>query len=243
MAYVRSFEGFAPPGRADADPFTKALIQESAEREGEYTTLETITLSPVDTDPSEPLERDLTTDAATLAAAWYRIVWEDASGDTFTGTPIYFPALPSWAPTVSDVAAHIWARTKVKGGKQIGTFNSNTRPTGTEVERLIYQGTRRVATAIGADPCTEELRFDAGAAAAIYTAMLIEQSYWPEQTRNEGSSFRALESLWKDQIKTLTEAVGEQCGGGDGEAVGGSGPLAVGHFDSRRIVGPCYPVW
>lgn len=248
MSFVRSFVDVAPPARFDAgaDPFTVALIQEAAEREGAFETIESITLSPVDTDPSKPLERNLTTDKATLAAAWYRVVWEDASGDTFAGASFYVPALPDWAPTVRDVAALIRARTKIPGGGEAGTFNENTRPTGLEVEALIYQAVRRVSSAVGGEPCSDELRFDASGAAAIYAAMLAEQSYYPEQTRAEASSFRSLEMLWKDQIKTLAAAVAEQCGGqgtGGEDGGGNAGALAAGGFsDGYPLIGRDYPV-
>lgn len=121
MSITRTFEGFAPPPRYDADPFTEALIEESAEREGTYTLIETIELEPVDPDPAEPASRNFTTDSATLDPAWYRIVWKDASGDTATSGPIYAPLQPAWAPSVADVAALIRARTKVAGGKELGT--------------------------------------------------------------------------------------------------------------------------
>lgn len=148
-----------------------------------------------------------------------------------------------WEPSVQEVADHIPARTKTKGGKRVGTFTADTWPTAEDAERKIALAARRVASAIGAKPCTDDLAEDARAATAIYAAMLIESGYYPEQTRHEGSAFRTLESLWKDQIKTLTEAVGEQCGGGDGDAVGGSGQTPVGHFDDRDIVGPGWPAW
>lgn len=244
MTYVRTLEGFAPPPRYDVadDPFTKAIIQESAARDGEYTTIETFELEPVDADPASPTIRDFTTELATIDPGWYRIVWEDASGSTSIGTPHYSRSLPIWAPSVAEVAALIRARTKMAGDIEVGTFNEDTRPTGREVERLIAQASRRVSTAVGTEPCSDELRADAGAATAVYTAMLIEQSYWPEQTTASGSSFKSLEALWKAQIDTLTEAVGEQCGGGEsGEGGAAGAPIARGGFDDLPLIGRSTP--
>lgn len=149
----------------------------------------------------------------------------------------------TWQPEVWEVGALIHARTKQRGGKgELGTFNAHTRPTGQQVEYLILQACRRVATAIGAEPCTEALKGDAKAAAAIYAAMLIEQSYWPEQTVAQGSSFKNLEALWKDQIRTLTEAVAEQCGG-SGEAVGSGGQIPREGSDELPLIGRTGPLW
>ena len=247
MTFVRSFEGFKPPPRyePEADPFTKAKLEESAERDGTYALIETIALEPVDPKPADPSTRNFTTDKATLDPAYYRVTWEDASGDQFVGTPIYYPLVPAWQPSVADVAALIRARTRISGGELAMTFNDETKPTGVEVERLIAQAVRRVATSIGSDPCNSDLEQDAQYAAALYAAMLVEQSYYPEQTTREQSSFKSLQSLWKETIETLVERVNLDCGGGavDGEdggesEVGSDSRSPRAGFDAREIIGP-----
>ena len=97
---------------------------------------------------------------------------------------------PSWRPSVEDVAAIIPARTKVRGGTQVDTFQdanpsadpplAPTNPTATRVERLIDNACRRVSSRIGGPTICQNdkgLEDDAKEAAAIYTAMLIEQGY------------------------------------------------------------------
>jgi hypothetical protein len=159
----------------------------------------------------------------------------------------------SWRPSVQQVANLIRARTKVRGDVEVGTFTDagdergETRVTADACEGIIDIAMRRVASAIGGYELCEaasELEEDAGGATAQYAAALIEQSYWPDQTSNPGSSFKSLMELFKDSIKTLTEAVGERCGTGDGEAVGGSGlrPKA-GAPDCMEPLGRTYPVW
>jgi hypothetical protein len=244
VTFVRSFEGFRPPPRfePEADPFTKAKIEESDARTGTYALIETIPLSPVDADPAKPATRSFTTDKATLDPAWYRITWEDASADTFVGTPIYFPLEPAWQPSVDDVAALIRARTRITGGKLAMTFNDETKPTGAEVERLIRQAVLRVSTSVGMEPCNADLEQQASYATSLYAAMLVEQSYYPEQTTREQSSFQSLYTLWKETISTLAERVNDECGeggvdGGEGgEGVDTRHPVA--HFDNREIIGP-----
>jgi hypothetical protein len=69
--FVHSFT-FTPPKRFDVvpDPWVNVLIREAApdSPDGPFTDLETIALSPVDTDPTQPAERQVSTDLATLPA-------------------------------------------------------------------------------------------------------------------------------------------------------------------------------
>lgn len=148
-------------------------------------------------------------------------------------------------PSVDDVAALLQARLERRGGGKAQTFDDTTSPTGTQVGLLAGQAGRRVAASIGTElcPAAADLADDAIQAAAIYAAMLVEQSYFPEQTRNAGSSFQSLKSLWDDAIRTLTEAVGERCGSGDGGAVGGEGQRPRAWFDALPLIGRSSPDW
>jgi hypothetical protein len=150
----------------------------------------------------------------------------------------------TFKPTVEDVAALIRARTKVPGAKEAGTFNDVTRPTKTEVEALIGQAVDHVAAAIGGDPCNDQLKQSASAAAGLMTAILIEASYWPEQAEARGSTASRLEALYNARMKSLTAAVSEECGGqgtGGGED-GNSGALPAGTFgDGLPLIGRDYP--
>lgn len=245
MSFVRSFQGYSPPPRFDdeADPFTVAMIEEAETREGDFTSIAVFTLSPVDEDPANPQARDFTTDAAQFDPGFYRVVWEDAEGQTVTGAIQRFPSLPSWAPSLRDVGRLVRARTKEKGslGIEAGTFNENTRPTGAEVEGMIPTGVRRVLSSIDGTPCNEDLEADAGEAAALYAAMLVETSLGGEST--SPGMFKNLESLWKDAIKGLAGGVARECGKGEGEEGGGNtGALPAGGFDDgREILGPNNP--
>jgi hypothetical protein len=86
MAQVISFEDFTPIPRYDATPWTDARIEESDTSTLSDTTvwteLETIPLSPVDADPSDPASRDFTTELASDdLELWYRIIFVDGNGD------------------------------------------------------------------------------------------------------------------------------------------------------------------
>jgi hypothetical protein len=150
----------------------------------------------------------------------------------------------TFAPTVADVAAYIRARTKVPGGKEVGTFTVNTRPTEAEVELLIAQAVDPVAAAIGGEPCNDQLTQSATAAAAMLTAILIESSYWPEQAEARGSTAARLEGLFDKRMKALSAAVAEECGGQGtgGEEGGNAGAEAAGSYsDGYALIGRDYP--
>lgn len=81
MTQVVTFEGYTPVARYDSLPWTQVRIEEAATEDGTYAALETIALSPVDSDPSDPATRNFTTELAGDGELWYRIVFVDANGD------------------------------------------------------------------------------------------------------------------------------------------------------------------
>lgn len=91
---VHSF-AFTPPKRFDGDPWTDVRIDESGSEDGPWTPLETIPLSPVDSDPSAPQERHVTTDQALLAEGWYRLVVLDSDSDGAEMDPVHDVSGPS----------------------------------------------------------------------------------------------------------------------------------------------------
>lgn len=149
----------------------------------------------------------------------------------------------TFSPSVDDVAALIRARTKIPGGGEAGTFTDVTRPTKAEVEKIIEQAVDHVGAAIGGDPCNDQLMQSAEAAAGMLAAVIIETSYWPEQSENRGSAAARLEKLFDTRMKSLTAAVASECGKGTGGGEdGNSGALPAGHFsDGRLLVGPDWP--
>lgn len=150
----------------------------------------------------------------------------------------------TFSPTVDDVAALIRARTKIPGGGEAGTFTEQTRPTKAEVERIIAQAVDHVAAGVGGEPCNDQLVQSATAAASLLAAVIIETSYWPEQSENRGSAAARLEKLFDTRMKSLTAAVAEECGGQGtgGSEDGNSGAMAAGSFsDGLPLIGRDYP--
>lgn len=125
-----------------------------------------------------------------------------------------------------------------------GVFNANTRPTKDQVEKEITDAVNEVSGAVsdldqdpGALPCVTRMRERAKSAVIIYTAMLIELGYFPEQTSGAFSPYDRLEKLYTNKMKTLTEAAAE-CIGGGGDSVGGEsgGGMPSGCFDGLEGV-------
>lgn len=83
MTQVITFEGYTPTPRYDSVHWTKAHIQEAATATGTWAQIDEITLSPTDSDPTDPQSRNLTTSlASSTVGLWYRIIFVDGSGNT-----------------------------------------------------------------------------------------------------------------------------------------------------------------
>lgn len=142
-----------------------------------------------------------------------------------------------WAPTVDDVGALLRARTTDDSDDELGTFSSVTRPTDTQVEALILTAAGHVASRVGSSSnlCEEGLTEQATGLAALYAAMLVELSYFPEQVGGNKSPYDKYKELFDDGIESLTDAVARICGGGEGEGdtdVVGSPTGDFGPYDS-----------
>ena len=108
MAFTRSFEGFKPPRRFDSVPFVSVEIREAASESGTYSTIETVALSPVDTDPANPASRNFTTDEAVEAVGWYVIRWVGGGGAFSDSVPVRFGATgANDFASVEDVATRL----------------------------------------------------------------------------------------------------------------------------------------
>lgn len=206
MAYVVTFEDLTPSPRFDALAWTTLRISESADVAGVYTTIDTITLSPVDADPTQPLARNVTTDNATMASGWYKVTFLDVAGDEQTLGPFqHQPSRSNYTPGVGDVGALLRARTRDSDGNEVGTFTDKTRPTATQAERLIDMAASLVGTTIGYDVPTD-LWPAAANLITLRAAMFVELSYFPEQVRAQASPYQQYKLLADEAIEGLKKA-------------------------------------
>jgi hypothetical protein len=106
MSQVISFTGYVPPARFDLQPWTAILVEEAAAEVGVFAVIDTIAISPVDTDPAHPTARSFTTSLASdLPDLWYRVVFVDAaSNESQPTTPVQ-----NSASTVAFQAASSYA--------------------------------------------------------------------------------------------------------------------------------------
>jgi hypothetical protein len=210
MGYLVTLTDFTPSPRADGIAWTTARIEEASLIGGTFTAIQTVTLSPADTDPAHPLTRTFTTTAATLDSGWYRIVWLDSLSNQQATDPVLNAR---FRPSVSDVAAFLQARTRVNGAEQ-GTFTTETRPTANDVERLIDRATQQIVATVSLDPAafTDGLA-PVGAdailreAISMRAALLIEGSYFPEQINSDASPFAQYTAVGTGINASLTALV------------------------------------
>jgi hypothetical protein len=86
---VVSFVDYTPAARYDEIAWTSVRVEEADFQDGPWTTIDTQTLSPEDTDPARPMSRSLTTDdASDDMGLWYRLVWVDPSGALSPTLPV-----------------------------------------------------------------------------------------------------------------------------------------------------------
>ena len=87
MAQVITFLDYTPSPRYDGNAWTEVDIEEGTTADGPWSLLETIALSPVDADPTDPTTRSFTTELASdTMELWYRLLFRDLTGDTEQAT-------------------------------------------------------------------------------------------------------------------------------------------------------------
>jgi hypothetical protein len=86
MSIVVSFADYTPPARFDDLPWTQVRIEEGATSAGTWTLIDTLDISPVDSDPSRPGSHDFTTVHGTAVDLWYRLTYVDAASSTSAPT-------------------------------------------------------------------------------------------------------------------------------------------------------------
>lgn len=215
---VVTLTGYRPSPRYDGLPWTEAILDEAASPAGPWTAVETFTLTPVDSDPTDPLPRAFTTEIATITTGYVRIRFVDATGDEQATQPVAYPPTgDAYTPTVDEIAALIPARTvDADTGATLGTFTGATHPTASSVETIAQIAAAFVASRLGGvvdDVVAPQARH----VAALRAAMQIELGYFPEQVRTDRSAYPELKALYDADLASIPGFVDV----GDGTAGGG----------------------
>lgn len=237
MSFVISLTDYRPSPRFDDLPWTEARLEGGAAEAGPFTEIETFTLDPVDADPADPASRSFTTEDAPDGTAWFRIVFVDGDGDEQPTTPIPVNAAPSWRPSTAEVAAQIPLRVRDEPGNVLTDFTNDgkTRPSRTQVERIVTGAVKDTVTAVGTlENCSadnvSDLREGAKDAATLRAAMRVERTFFPDQIGSDLSAYEAIRDELKEKLKTLVEAVSENCGTSGGDSASGRGQMPVSDF-------------
>lgn len=120
--------------------------------------------------------------------------------------------MSSITPALTDVGAILRARTRSDStGAELGTFNTTTRPTGSEVTDFIAHAEAEVSLRLPTD--LEDLADrQAGMAkrvVALRAAMLVELSYDPDRTDGQDSAYQRLSDLFDAGMSALEQALVE----------------------------------
>jgi len=119
-------------------------------------------------------------------------------------------------PTVDQVALILRARTKDAQGNEVGTFDSDTRPTDLEVEAQIDAAMGLVGVRFpSSDRLSAEQVVALQALVAYRAAMRVEKSYFPEQVQTDRSPYAQIREEYLEDLQGLLESVA--AGGGGGE--------------------------
>lgn len=84
MPSVVLLPAVTPLPRTDGTPWVSVDVLENTTPNGTYIAIQSFVLDPVDTDPSEPLARTITTNEATAIDGYYRLRFVDADTNTWT---------------------------------------------------------------------------------------------------------------------------------------------------------------
>lgn len=147
------------------------------------------------------------------------IIWTDTeTGDTFEEELIISEDVPSAppgiTPTLAEVGSLLRTRTRNSGGTELGTFTDDTRPTGSEVQNLIFSSVSEVQDSIGTADVPPQVEQAVKNTIILYTAMQIELTYFPEQVGSGKSPYNEYKGLYDERLPRLVKAV-ERAEAGD----------------------------
>jgi len=141
---------------------------------------------------------------------WWVLTWTvtgtGASSETQRKLVVASPVAggPTWTPGRSRVANYVPARTQVHGQSGVVlTFDSTTRPTGIQVDRLIADGVSWVVSRCGT--IHSSLTDLASAVAAVYAAAMVEQGFPEREAVTRENAIDTAAQLWRQARQMLDD--------------------------------------
>jgi hypothetical protein len=220
MSFVLTFSKYKPSPRQDGLLWTQVVIQQAAVADpatgepGSWTTIDTKAIAGYP-DPTDPPTLSFTTEQATLVPGWYRVIFQDATGDQELTMPRLFSGV-TFRPSTRDVALYVKNRTVDKFNNFLGDFknggvtNGGTAVSADEVEGLIEKAEQRVLRLLDVDPnvpIPTESQAAVTDAMALYAAMLVEITKYSEQIQRQTSPYPQLKELWDDLWPALQKDI------------------------------------
>jgi hypothetical protein len=210
-SFVVSFTDITPPIRYDGNPWVSVQIQQSSALDQPFSQIDSQPLAPADTDPTNPVARNITTAMATSQEGIFALTFFDAAGAS-SQTLIQVMNQPSEIrPTVAELGAFMRARTVIagSGGNEAGTFTTQTRPTAAEADQIINQAVDQVLMQIGAD-IPDRFITQARFATLLYAAQLVEIGFYRNEVNKDQSAFAQYETLFNNTVTGLTSAIADE---------------------------------
>ncbi len=207
-AVIVSFTAISPPLRYDAQPWETVQISEAPTLSGPWTVIDSQSLSPLDPDPSQPLQRDFTTHLATISEGFYSLTFLDGAGGSSHPLAQIEDNPSAIKPSLSDLGSFMRARTVVAGtgGTEAGTFTAATRPTAAEADAILNQAVEVVLMTVGAE-IPDRMLLQARFAVVIYAAQLIELTFFRNEVAKDQSAYAQYVALYKDLLSALKSSI------------------------------------
>lgn len=126
----------------------------------------------------------------------------------------------AWRPSVAEVSALLAQRVRgqsvygLPGEQDEGrtSFDSETRPTDTQVDALIDVAVGRIRSkATVKYLCNDDVVAGVRSAAALLSAAIVEATFFPEQSTAEDSYFRSLMMLADQTFNDVLVAIDRDC--------------------------------
>jgi hypothetical protein len=113
-------------------------------------------------------------------------------------------------PSLATMGSLMRARTKDFDGNELGTFTENTRPTDGQVQSAIDTALSLVGARLGNVP--DRLEDLARSVVALRAAMIVETSYFPEETGAEDSAFASYRDQYREALTDYDAAIDRDVG-------------------------------
>lgn len=196
---------YRPPRRFDGKAWVEFRVEAAGEEDGGWIPLG----EPVPIPTYETPFTGGTTITTLVVGPWFRLVYVDAAGVESVGPSFTIPAGVAVRPSLDDVAALLHARTYAETGdilgEALGSFTESTHPSAAQVEVLIDHAAADMAVRAGTEvpPALYETARDL---IAMRAAMLVEMSYFPEQSEGGRTVYQSLRLTYEEGAKRLARA-------------------------------------